>query len=972
MSVAGGRMSIVDFREMDANAVLETDICIIGTGPAGIGIAAQFVDSSTRVLLLESGGLARDARYEALNKSESIGARRTSHELVRTRGFGGTSALWTGRCGVFDEIDYQRRPWLAVSGWPISHATLEPFFDRAGILLGLGPALYSSRLSPLLRRASDAPGWDARRLLPVVWQFSRRDAGDVEPAAPADVPDVDGADAIAVLRHTGAPQSKHLGHGFLPVVQHSRTVDVLLHATATSIDTCAAGNHVNAITVKSLDGKVGRIEARRVVLACGGIDNARLLLASTAVQSCGVGNDRGMVGRFLTDHTFAGIGTYFGKGSEAFRTRLGNRWLDRNGARCVYQIGLRMAPELQRREGLLNCSVHLFERSEQQHPISMVGDVLRQARRGEAGSQELLKLLRAAGQPLDLAKGIHDRFVLRRPSLARPTEVVLGCVVEQELDPDSRIALSEERDALGVPLPRIDWRISDLECRTARRMSDAVFAEMERLGYALPARAEWLEHGADGLRERLRDLAHPMCATRMSDDPATGVVDANCKVHGVDNLYVAGSSVFGTPGHMNPTLMIVALSVRLADHLKSEIRKEAGMIAAPAASASPSGVSTGELRRARVGIVGAGDRVRRVYLPALAALADECEIAGIVSRSRASAERLAAETGSSAFATVADLMAGGKPDFLVSAVSSHAVDEMLSRLVDLGVPVLLETPFAWSLRHGRKMLKRIQDREQVVGVAEQTPFLPMEQFKRRLIDLGVFGRITAAENCFAAYDYHGIAAIRAYLDGNARPVRVNATRSRLPSPVETGSVHGDETWTLATVTFDDGTTLVHHYSDAYFDSALRGPRSLRLYGTSGSMDGAAVKAADPSGSVYEAAVQRQTDGDRLLSLSLQTPAETYTWDNPYKSHALSDEQIAVTTLLSNMGRAALSGGVPAYPAKSALEDMEILAAVRYSSEANGAPVPLPLRPIVRKLRRIPGLLGSKVFGRLKAGAGREI
>lgn len=944
-------MSIVDFRRMDADAVLTADLCVVGSGPAGISIAAQFLGSDTRVLIVESGGLKRDAECDALNEFDSVGAGRSAHQMVRMRGFGGTSALWTGRCGIFDEIDYLRRPWLKISGWPIGHDDIAKYSDRAGKYLGLGPALYSSQLSYLLRQSMDDAAWDPRWLLPTIWQFSRKGAS--ESALPA-IAERD-HDTIPALQHTGAPQSRHLGRSFFKDFEQSDNINVLLNATATSVEVNKEGSRVHSIIVKSLNGKVGRVDATRVVLACGGIDNARLLLASNTVQSCGVGNGRGTVGRFLADHTFAEIGTYQGKGSESFRARLGNRWLDRHGERHVYQVGVRLSPELQRREGLLNCSVHLLSRGEKQHPITLVGDVLREAKRGSVRPHDLLNLARAAGQPSSLAKGIHDRFVLRQPSLSRPSEVAFGCVVEQELNPDSRITLAEKQDALGVPLPKIDWRISDLEYLTARRMSDVVFAEMARLAYALPQKADWCDLGADALRSRLLDLAHPMCTTRMSEDPSTGVVDANCKVHGIENLYVAGSSVFGTPGHMNPTLMIVALSIRLAEHIKAEMKAARSIVL----SGPVSHANVKDPRSVRIGIVGAGNRISSIYIPAIRALSNEFEVVGVVSRTKTSASNLATEIGSEAFASVEDLMNNSRPDFLISAVSNHAVDQTLSHLTNLSIPILFETPFAGDLWHGRKILKRIHKNGSVIGVAEQTPFLPEEQFKRKLIDLGLFGRVVAAENSFAAYDYHGIAAARQYLTGGAKLTSVSATRTRLPSPLQTSYPPRDEVWTLATLTYDDGTTLAHRYSDAYFDSPVRAPRAMRFFGTLGTMDGSDVKAMSSDGHMFKASIQRHSTDERLQSLSLRTPTELFTWTNPFASQALSDEQIAVATLVRNMADSTLNGGCPAYPASTALEDIEVMTAIRYSAESNGAPVRMPLGASAR-LRRIPGQIGTKV------------
>ena len=198
----GALVSFHDLRQLADNSEFSADICIIGAGPAGLSIALQFQDTSARVCVVESGGLERHENIEALNEFENVGLFRTMPDLARCRGLGGTSNLWTGRCGVFDAIDYQPRPWLPFSGWPIQYDDVSPFFDRAGQLLGLGPALYDHRAREVLRQhTADAP-WDPQRLLPVVWQFSR---GDGEQVAPPSTPgEVNSADHLRALQHAGA------------------------------------------------------------------------------------------------------------------------------------------------------------------------------------------------------------------------------------------------------------------------------------------------------------------------------------------------------------------------------------------------------------------------------------------------------------------------------------------------------------------------------------------------------------------------------------------------------------------------------------------------------------------------------------------------------------------------------------------------------------------------------------------------
>lgn len=100
-----------------------------------------------------------------------------------------------------------------------------------------------------------------------------------------------------------------------------------------------------------------------------------------------------------------------------------------------------------------------------------------------------------------------------------------------------------------------------------RRITELMVEQLSRMGLEPPVLEDWVRDGAM-FPQTFRDVAHPTGTTRMADDPACGVVDAQCQVHGVNGLFIGGSSVFPTAGHANPTQMIVALALRLADTLK--------------------------------------------------------------------------------------------------------------------------------------------------------------------------------------------------------------------------------------------------------------------------------------------------------------------------------------------------------------------------------------------------------------------
>jgi choline dehydrogenase-like flavoprotein len=169
-----------------------------------------------------------------------------------------------------------------------------------------------------------------------------------------------------------------------------------------------------------------------------------------------------------------------------------------------------------------------------------------------------------------LVHGLKEYFISRRVLPRKLHALTLDAMCEQLPNPDSRLILSDRRDRLGMKIPRIDWRVSEEEALAMRRITELMVEHLSRMGLEIPVLESWVRDGAM-FPQTIRDVAHPAGTTRMADDPARGVVDAQCQVHGVQGLFIGGSSVFPTSGHANPTQMIVALALRLADKLKDRV-----------------------------------------------------------------------------------------------------------------------------------------------------------------------------------------------------------------------------------------------------------------------------------------------------------------------------------------------------------------------------------------------------------------
>lgn len=515
---------IVDFRTADSPDEFVADICIVGAGPAGIAMAREFARSRRSVLVLESGGMSVDGQAQELNRGVNTRGD-FSLEATRFRALGGTSWVWGGWCAPFDEIDFSSRHWVPHSGWPIALADLRPYYERAQPLCDLGPFRYDVQEWPAL--AARALALDPGKLEHKLWQLS--------------------------------PPTR-FGEKYAEELRQIPNVTVLLYATATELLLDAGTRALAGIRVSSRAGRQARVRARAYVLATGGIETPRLMLASHSVASAGVGNDHDLVGRFFMEHPHPDAGGV----SLSVDVEDVRPYFDRGFGDAPVVMGLGPSAAAQARLGILNSSV-------------AVSDPLHST--PSQGWESLIKIVRgvesrewpenSGSLALDVLRDLDDvlREVYRR-SRSSPVEGFrLMARTEAAPNPSNRVVLDRDRDPLGSPRARLEWRVGSLERETVEKTMRLVAEEFGRLDKGRVRISELLTADDTRWSENLAWFGHHMGTTRMSDNPRQGVVDRDCRVHGLPNLFIASSAVFPTGSYANPTLTILALALRLADHL---------------------------------------------------------------------------------------------------------------------------------------------------------------------------------------------------------------------------------------------------------------------------------------------------------------------------------------------------------------------------------------------------------------------
>ncbi|MFZ5917477.1 MAG: GMC oxidoreductase [Chloroflexota bacterium] len=509
---------IIDARSIPENETIETDVCIVGAGVAGLALAQEFSGQKFRVCLLESGGLEPDRATQSLYWGENTGHPYYPLDTARTCAFGGTSHRWLlelgndrlgARTRPLDAIDFEQRDWVPHSGWPFDKTHLDPYFARAQSIFKIGPYDYNLETweDPVRRPRL---GFLDGQVETSIFQFGSRDT------------------FIYDYRHE---------------MEKAGNITAYLYANAVEIETTETAQMATRLRTACLQGSRFWIAARIFILATGAIETPRLLLLSNQAIGAGLGNQNDLVGRFFMEHPHLWSGILIPSNANVFNSTDLYKIHTVNGV--TIQGKLALTEKTLRREKLLSFVTSI-------HPSVMPNRLQALAHASEKGASIF-----------GLAEHRLQRF-LRKYRLPRAEVFLLNSMSEQSPNPNSRVMLADERDVLGRNRVQLNWQLSHLDIHTIRRAQEIIDRELRRAGLG------WLHIGLtdDTPPHNLHGGWHHMGTARMHTDPKQGVVDENCRVHGMTNLFIAPPSVFATSGYANPVLTILALAVRLADHIK--------------------------------------------------------------------------------------------------------------------------------------------------------------------------------------------------------------------------------------------------------------------------------------------------------------------------------------------------------------------------------------------------------------------
>ncbi|MEQ1844550.1 MAG: GMC family oxidoreductase [Nitrospira sp.] len=514
------------------------DICVIGAGTAGLTLVRELLGSGHTVVVLESGGITLEEETQRLYDCTVAGLPHRGYLQGRFRTLGGTSTRWGGQLLPLTALDIEHRDWIGAVAWPLTYADLQDYYQRVEHLFGVDGYPYEP--GALNRWPIHGTDFDAN-------QFTARYA-KWPPFVRRNLARLVGKDCA-----------------------ESHSVEVVLHANVTEISLSDDGTRVVSVKACTLDGAVIDVKAKHVVVATGTLETIRLLLASSGVVPGGIGNHSGHLGKNFQDHLSIRAAELFPRSIRNFEHGFAPFFIDGT----MRTARLELSADVQRDRRLLSCFGQvLFETPDDS---------------GFAELREGLRRFQARRNPWPSVKGwtniLRDipnmcrlgavRFLKQRVAYPDNARFHLQVDVEQCPNSESTVSLGHDRDVLGMPILTLNWRIKHLEKQTMQEYVRLFRHEWERLDLGDARWNQKLFEEGDRWLEDVIDVYHQTGGTTMSEHPSEGVADPQLRVHGVANLFLASCSVFPSAGSANPTFTLLALTVRLADHLRALLAADA-------------------------------------------------------------------------------------------------------------------------------------------------------------------------------------------------------------------------------------------------------------------------------------------------------------------------------------------------------------------------------------------------------------
>lgn len=506
----------IDARHLEDESLIEGDICIIGAGAAGITIALEWNYSPYKVILLEGGGFEYDSEVQKLYDGKITGQNYFPMMSSRLHYFGGSTGHWGGLCTRLDEFDFNKKSWLEDSGWPIRFDDFFPFYERAYPFLDLSKSKFD--ITSLQKQNPDLIEFpfDKKYLWNKIWQRSL---------------------------------PTRFGSKYKDQITDSKNIHLYTYANVTNLNASENISKIEEVTIKNYANKTHKVRAKYFILACNALQNARILLASNKQVSTGLGNYYDIVGRYFMEHP---------------EINSGELWLKTANPLLLYQWNSKVRAELavswekQKELEILNGMVSLSPLEIQKKKTPNVFSWIDKDPRLSRDSFHKFA-----------SKAVSKNIFQRTFSTKSYTAYGVYSRTEQAPNPNSRITLNGEFDSLGVPKIDLKWVLSPIDKKTIREIIKLLGQQIGSYGLGRVKIYDFLLDEEDQTMPNETSGAwHHMGTTRMNSNPKEGVVDSNCKVHGLNNLFIAGASCFPTGGAATPTLTVIALSLRLSDHLK--------------------------------------------------------------------------------------------------------------------------------------------------------------------------------------------------------------------------------------------------------------------------------------------------------------------------------------------------------------------------------------------------------------------